>query len=211
MSRAFIVFKQPGELASKGLVVVLGLAFAPLFLATGRGPGGGHAGGAAAVSEAQVAAGAKAFATVAKVFQHPRCLNCHPDGDAPLQYAMSEPHSMNVRRGPDGLGSPGLRCAACHMQQPLGGLHMPPGVDAPWRLAPRALAFEGKTPAQMAAAVAGSGMTDAELLHHVEQDPLVLYGWDPGEGRGKVSVEHAEFVKAFKTWIEAGKPAPVSE
>ena len=31
------------------------------------------------------------------VLQHPRCMNCHPLGDAPLQGDASAPHAQNVR------------------------------------------------------------------------------------------------------------------
>ena len=37
-------------------------------------------------SAEQTAAGVAAFATVQKVFQHPRCQNCHIPGDSPLQF-----------------------------------------------------------------------------------------------------------------------------
>jgi hypothetical protein len=42
----------------------------------------------------------------------------------------------------------------------------------------------------------------------VEEDPLVLYGWSPGDGRGPVSVGHDDFVEAFETWVQAGMPRP---
>ena len=44
------------------------------------------------------------------------------------------------------------------------------------------------------------------LLHHVSGDPLVLWGWSPGFGRKPVQVPHADFVRAFKTWADAGAP-----
>ena len=48
--------------------------------------------------------GLVAFETVRSVLQHPRCQNCHPRGDAPLQGDDSHPHIQNVQRGPDGKG-----------------------------------------------------------------------------------------------------------
>ena len=44
------------------------------------------------------AAGARAFATVARVLQSPRCQNCHPAGDRPLQGDRGRPHRMNISR-----------------------------------------------------------------------------------------------------------------
>jgi hypothetical protein len=46
------------------------------------------------------------------------------------------------------------------------------------------------------------------LLEHVDKDPLVLWGWAPGEGRAPVSVPHEEFVRAFKAWVDGGCKAP---
>src|SRR5262245_64601330 len=50
------------------------------------------------------AASRAAFRAVYPVFMHPRCMNCHPAGDVPLQGDDSHPHLQNVKRGPDGKG-----------------------------------------------------------------------------------------------------------
>ncbi len=44
------------------------------------------------------AAARAAFLAAAPVFTHPRCQNCHPAGDAPLQGDDSHPHAQNVKR-----------------------------------------------------------------------------------------------------------------
>jgi mono/diheme cytochrome c family protein len=62
------------------------------------------------VTPEQRAEAVTAFATVQKVFQHPRCQNCHIPGDAPLQYDAGLTHTMDVKRGPEGHGAPGLPC-----------------------------------------------------------------------------------------------------
>src|SRR2546426_5000731 len=50
-------------------------------------------------------AGARAaFLDVYKVLMHPRCMNCHPSGDSPLQGDDSHAHVQNVKRGQDGKG-----------------------------------------------------------------------------------------------------------
>ena len=41
----------------------------------------------------------KAFMDVYKVLMSPRCMNCHPSGDRPLQGDDSHMHIMNVQRG----------------------------------------------------------------------------------------------------------------
>lgn len=48
----------------------------------------------------------------------------------------------------------------------------------------------------------------AALREHIAEDPLVLWGWDPGVGREAVPTPHAEFVDAFDAWIDAGAPTP---
>ena len=50
------------------------------------------------------AASRAAFLEVYKVLMHPRCMNCHPTGDVPLQGDDSHLHAQNVQRGPDGKG-----------------------------------------------------------------------------------------------------------
>ena len=73
-------------------------------------------------------AGARAaFLAAYPVFMHPRCMNCHPAGDVPLQGDDSHPHAQNVKRGPDGRGKYALKCANCHQQSNLPGENMPPG------------------------------------------------------------------------------------
>ncbi len=157
------------------------------------------------------------FETVRAVLQSPRCVNCHPQGDQPLQGDEGRIHGQFVVRGPEGRGAPGLHCATCHRQAnpPASyGAHMPPGVSTGWRLPPpehkmvfanlssSALCAQLKDPKQ------NGGKTLAELVHHVSSDPLVLWAWSPGYGRAPVPVPHAEFTRALKAWVDAGGPCP---
>ena len=171
--------------------------------------GGGEA--RATVSPEQLTEAHAAFDRVYEVLQHPRCLNCHPAGNRPLQYDASLPHSMNVVRGDDDRGVAGMRCDGCHGPSNAPLPHMPPGVATGWRLAPSDMVFEGRSKAELAAQLADPAtahMTPEQLLGHVAHDPLVMWGWDPGPGREPVPVPHAEFVAAFATWTEAGCPVP---
>jgi hypothetical protein len=54
------------------------------------------------------------FTEAFKVMMSPRCMNCHPAGDRPLQGNDQHPHFPPVVRGPDGGGVPGNTCRACH-------------------------------------------------------------------------------------------------
>jgi hypothetical protein len=46
------------------------------------------------------------------------------------------------------------------------------------------------------------------VLRHVEEDGLVTGCWDPGDGRTKPPLSHAEFVRKVREWIEKGADAP---
>ena len=162
------------------------------------------------------AAGLAAFETVRKVFQHPRCQNCHIPGDAPLQLDDSRVHGQNVKRVAGGHGVPGLPCASCHADRnpPASyGPAMPPGAPN-WHLpsASTPMVFIKLTPAQLCRSLkdpkATGGKDLPAMLDHVANDRLVAWGWDPGTGRAPVPVPHAELTAAFRTWMDAGAPCP---
>src|SRR4051812_17974705 len=88
------------------------------------------------------------FTELGKVLTHPRCLNCHPAGDRPRQGDMSRLHQPPVERGADGHGLPALRCPICHGQANFDPAGMP--GNPIWHLAPREMAWEGKTLARSA-------------------------------------------------------------
>ena len=157
-----------------------------------------------------------AFATVQRVFQHPRCQNCHIPGDAPLQFEAGLTHAMGVMRGPAGHGAPGLPCATCHGESnpPASyGPNAPPGAPH-WGLPPpdHKMAWFGLSPAALCEMVKDKGRNGgrdfAALIAHVSEDKLVLWGWNPGGDRAPVSVPHDEFVARFKQWAAAGGPCP---
>ena len=56
------------------------------------------------------------FTEIGKVLTNPRCMNCHPAGDHPLQGAEHREHSPPVWRGESGAGVPGASCAMCHTE-----------------------------------------------------------------------------------------------
>jgi hypothetical protein len=156
---------------------------------------------------------AEAFLEAYKVFMHPRCMNCHPKGDAPLQGDDSHPHLQLVKRGPDGKGKYAMKCGACHQDHNLPGENMPPGNPNWHLLTPEMpMVFEGKSPRELALQMVdpkqNGGKSLEKLYHHVAEDSLVLWGWDPGEGRTKPPLTHEEFTKVMRTWIDGGAVAP---
>jgi len=154
----------------------------------------------------------KAFMEVYKVLMSPRCMNCHPSGDVPLQGDDSQIHTMLPQRGKDGKGIYAMKCSNCHQPTNIAGLNTPPGHPN-WHLPPAGMkmVFQGRTPNQLAKQLVNrktnGNKTVQQLIEHAD-DGLVKAGWDPGEGRTLPPMSHAEFKKAWITWIEKGAFAP---
>ena len=153
------------------------------------------------------------FVSIVPVLKHPRCLNCHATGDFPRQGDDSRPHVQNVKRGPDGHGKYGQKCSACHQDHNLDGPNMPPGAPN-WHLPPpnMPMIWEGRTPGQICRQLKdpkqNNGKTVAQIVEHVTSDKLVVWGWNPGEGRTLPPMSHAEFARRFQDWARFGAPCP---
>ena len=154
----------------------------------------------------------KAFTEVYKVLMNPRCMNCHPSGNVPLQGDDSHLHTMFPKRGKDGKGLYAMKCTNCHQPANTEGLHTPPG-NSNWHLPPAnmKMVFQGRTAHQLAKQLMdpkqNGHKTKQQLIEHAD-DALVLAGWNPGEGRALPPMTHEEFKKAWITWIEKGAYAP---
>jgi hypothetical protein len=210
--------RRPGQ-ASRGLLAlgaVAALALGALGYLyydkwTRPNPGPNHGGNGADQKEA--AASRAAFLEAYKVLMHPRCMNCHPSGDVPLQGDDSHPHAQNVKRGKDGKGLYALKCANCHQYTNLPGENMPPG-NPNWHLPPleMRMVFQDRTPAELARQLKdpkqNGGKTLDQVLTHVSEDKLVLGGWEPGDGRTKPPLTHAEFAAKMREWVEKGAAIP---
>ena len=157
-------------------------------------------------------ASVKAFTAVYAVLMSPRCMNCHPAGDIPLQGDDSHLHTMFPKRGVEGKGVLAMKCANCHQPENTPGLHTPPG-NPNWHLPPAnmKMVFEGKTPRQLAKQLIDPNQNGhknmKKLIEHAD-DGLVLAGWNMGEGRTLPPMSHAEFKKAWLTWLSTGAYAP---
>jgi cytochrome c5 len=157
-------------------------------------------------------ASVKAFKAVYTVLMSPRCMNCHPSGDVPLQGDDSHLHTMLPKRGLEGKGVLAMKCANCHQAENTPGLHTPPG-NPNWHLPPAdmKMVFQGKTPRQLAKQLIDpkqNGHKDMQKLIAHADDGLVLAGWNPGEGRTLPPMSHAAFKKAWLTWLSTGAYAP---
>ena len=158
-------------------------------------------------------AGKKAFVEVARVLSSPRCVNCHPSGDAPLQGDTARKHAMNITRA---SVEAGVACATCHQprnSEAVGVTGGPPGAPR-WGLPAKEmpLVFEGLSVSALCEQMkdpARNGHKDARaLLEHVDKDPLVLWGWSPGGTRTLPPLSHDAFVAAWKTWTASGFACP---
>ena len=155
--------------------------------------------------------GETAYLVVHRVLMSPRCMNCHPSGDAPLHGDVPVPHTMNVTRK---SSESGMACTTCHRAKNGTREGSPPGVFPEWRMPTREhpLVFQGMSARglceQLKDPARNGGKTLAALVEHVGHDSLVLWGWAPGPGRTLPPVSHEAFVKAFETWVKTGAPCP---
>jgi mono/diheme cytochrome c family protein len=154
-----------------------------------------------------------AFLQVYRVLTSPRCQNCHPAGDSPLQGDDSHVHIQNVKRGKDGHGVYGMRCDTCHQATNLPGAHMPPG-NPKWSLPKPELkmVFVARSPAELCNQLKdpkrNGHRTLSDLLDHIANDDLVGWGWNPGDGRTLPPLSRPDTVAQLKIWIEGGAACP---
>lgn len=153
------------------------------------------------------------FTAFVPVLRSPRCMNCHSQGDFPRQGDDGHRHTMNVRRGPTGFGVTSEKCNTCHQDHNLPGEHLPPGAPG-WRLpsAGMPMIWQGLTDAQICESIKdpkqNRNRNINQLVEHLTEDKLVMWGWNPGEGRTPVPMPHDEFTAKVKQWQAAGAPCP---
>lgn len=164
-------------------------------------------------SEEELEAGREAFEGVHEVLVSPRCANCHPTGDQPLQGDEGTPHAFGISR--DSIEA-GLECATCHREQnsEAWGVEGGPPGSPHWAFPPEdmPMVFEGRTPRELCEQLKDperSGHDNLEeFLEHLEHDPLVLWGWEPGGDRSTPPLSHEELLEHAETWAEVGGPCP---
>lgn len=160
---------------------------------------------------AKTAQGQKDFLEIARVLQSPRCRNCHPSGNAPLQ-GDDKPHrhAMNISRA---SVDSGLRCSTCHRSANYGIAGAPPGAKG-WNMPSAAIpmVFEGKNAhdlcVQLTDPAKTSGRNPEQIKEHFGHDPLVMWAWSPGPGRTAPPITHDELMKHVDGWVAAGTPCP---
>ncbi len=155
------------------------------------------------------------FREAGRVITHPRCVNCHPVSDRPLQGDASRPHQPPIFATESGMGSASMPCASCHGQSnfKLIGTRVGSMPGNPkWQLAPRAMAWQGKSLAAICRQVKDTGQNGgrdfAALIDHAAHAELVGWGWDPGAGREPAPGTQAAFGALVEAWIQTGAECP---
>jgi hypothetical protein len=152
------------------------------------------------------------FAEIGKVLTHPRCVNCHPAGDRPLQGEQGRLrlHQPPVQRGVDGHGLPALRCSVCHQQANFDPGRVP--GHSMWHLAPIEMAWEGRTLGQICTQLKdrarNGGRSVDEIVHHIATDTLVGWAWAPGYGRKPAPGTQKAVGELLEAWARTGAVCP---
>jgi hypothetical protein len=150
------------------------------------------------------------FVELGKVLTHPRCVNCHPASDHPRQGDQSRPHQPPVERGADGFGLAAMRCPICHRRANFEPSRTPGHPE--WHLAPREMAWEGKTLAEICTQIKdparNGGRKVEDLVHHIGTDTLVGWAWAPGFGRQPAPGTQKEAGALVEAWVKTGAVCP---
>ena len=152
----------------------------------------------------------EAFKTVLSVIKSPRCINCHPTGDRPLQGDDHHEHIMNVQRGLANQGGVVQKCNTCHQKENMAYSRVP---GAPkWGLAPKSMGWFGLSDNQIAQTLMdkskNGGRSPKDLVQHMAFDSLVMWAWQPGSTRTLPPVSVDEFRVALNLWLDNGAYIP---
>jgi hypothetical protein len=154
------------------------------------------------------------FSEVARVLQHPRCLNCHPVTRSPTQGDDLHPHVPPISSD-SAIAAAGMPCSTCHQERnsrtSSAGIRSIPGAPH-WGLAPESMAWQGLTTAQVCEQIKDperNGNRSLEKIRvHLAEDHLVAWGWHPGEDREPVPGTQEQFGQLVTAWIETGAHCP---
>jgi len=153
------------------------------------------------------------FTEAGKVLTSPRCVNCHPAGDRPLQgEAAGRLHQPPVARGPDGFGAT-VRCGMCYREANF----EPAGVPGHphWHLAPLEMAWQNKTLGEICRQIKdparNGGRSLEQIVTHMATDSLVGWvgwAWTPGFGRKPAPGTQKDFGAFVEAWTKTGAVCP---
>lgn len=110
--------------------------------------------------------------------------------------------------------SPGMPPGAANDLMPGFVWHMPPPtMIVPADISPTQLCANWLDPAKNSFLAFRGSRDDMktfekEFVHHVSDDPLIRWAWNPGPGRSPAPGTHQEFVTAMQLWIDQDAPCP---
>lgn len=150
------------------------------------------------------------FKVILSVLKNPRCINCHPSGDVPLQGNDQHLHRPLIVRGVADYGPAAVHCNACHHEENNIYANVP---GAPkWVVAPRSMGWVGLTDEQIGEALMNKtkngGRSPKDLVQHMGFDSLVIWAWHPGEGRTPIPIPLEDFRKILFDWLATGAYVP---
>jgi hypothetical protein len=154
------------------------------------------------------------FQEVAKVITHPRCMNCHPAGDHPLQGNDQHEHMPPIWRAETGHFE--VSCSGCHMEKnttlhDTASYKSIPGHPR-WGFAPMSMAWQNKSVGDICRQLKdvnfNGGRDLAALQEHIAKDDLVAWGWNPGAGRQPAPGSQEAAGKLVQAWIDSGAACP---
>jgi hypothetical protein len=153
------------------------------------------------------------FTEAGKVLQHPRCVNCHPRTDRPLQGDLMRVHEPPVTRGKGGHGAVAMECTTCHGMKNFDATEAIsiPGHEN-WHLAPIEMAWEGRSLRDICAQLKdrrrNGGKSLRQIVEHMAHDSLVGWGWQPGNGRTPAPGTQQQLGELIQAWVDAGAHCP---
>lgn len=158
-------------------------------------------------------AGAAAWERIYAVASHPRCTNCHVgEGGRPawdnLGYGAPRLHGMNITAGESRIGAETIPCRVCHISAAGANdvPHAAPQIDDAWRLPPAALAWRGKSSAEICESLRAQVDDIARLVAHVQISAFVSYGFGPGAGRDAAPGSAQALAQDLQIWAAGGAP-----
>jgi hypothetical protein len=154
------------------------------------------------------------FDEVGKILTHPRCMNCHPAGDHPLQGNDQHEHMPPIWRAETGHLE--AACSGCHADKnttlhEAASYRSIPGHPR-WGFAPLSMTWQHKSLREICVQLKdvklNGGRDLAALQEHIAKDDLVAWGWNPGAGREPAPGNQEAAGLLVQAWIDSGAECP---
>jgi hypothetical protein len=154
------------------------------------------------------------FDEIGRVLTHPRCMNCHPAGDHPLQGNDQHEHMPPIWRAETGHLE--AACSGCHSEKnktlhDAASYRSIPGHPR-WGFAPLSMTWQHKSLREICVQLKdvklNGGRDLAALQEHIAKDDLVAWGWNPGAGREPAPGNQEATGLLVQAWIDSGVECP---